>query len=202
MPDAPHPKLKYQDMEPPGGWVYRDLDTNVWISSLISLKDLVQQVINHRRLNKLPIKDDLADFIEASICYRVDPTLVIGLPENTDPSKEMLTIFKVNKYTTNFLQKWRRDGQELVDNNSANDRAALCANCHYNNRQICLTCKGIDNWIYGWTQRKTIHDDKIGICQCDAVVLYASVHAKNATVKPAGFEIMYPAYCWKRQDKE
>lgn len=192
-----YPKLKYKDMEPPGGWVYRDIDTNVWMASYESLEDLVIKCVNHRRFNNLAIPERFSEFVEASICYRVDPTLVTGLPEDRDPSTEMLTLFKVNKYTTEFLQKWKRDGQKMVDIKEATARAATCVNCKNNNRHICLTCKGIDSWIYGWNQRKTAHDNQLGICQCDAVILFATVHAQDTSVTVNGGSMKYPEYCWK-----
>ena len=193
------PTLKYRSMEPPGGWVFKDLDTNFWTQSHQSLDDLVQQCANHRRLNKLTTRDDFAQFIEASICYRVDPSLVIGLPENHNPSKEMLTLFKVNKYTTNFLQNWQRSGAQIVSQEEATNRAAVCVNCDLNAKHICLTCKGIDEWIYGWNHRKTSHDKQLGICNCDAIILFASVHAVNPEVKLKGYPVLYPDHCWKKE---
>ncbi len=197
-----YPRLKYPLMEPPGGFIFRDLDTNVWMASHVSLKDLIQQCKNHRRANKLVFdEDEFSKFIEATICYSIDPALVLDLPDDHNPSKQMLTLYKANKCTTDYLQKWKNKGQKLVPQEEARNRSAMCLNCEFNATHICLTCKGIDEWIYGWTRRKTVNDKRLGICQCDAVILFASVHARYPGVPTNGQKITYPEYCWKKPEE-
>jgi len=191
------PTLKYPNMEPPGGWVYKDLDTNVWLQSLKSLDDLVLQCTNHRRINKLEIQDKFAEFIESTICYRVDPTLVSGLSEDHDPSGEMISFFKANNRTTQFLSSWTNSGKKVVDDKISATRSALCVNCDFNAKHICLTCKGVDQWIHGWNHGKTPNDNRLGICKCDAVIIFASVHAEKPALIDKGVKAIYPEYCWK-----
>jgi len=193
----PYYKLKYRNMEPPGGFVFKDEDTGLWIQSLKTLGDLVQECINHRRINKLPIPEHFAEQIETFLCFRVDPTLVLDMPEQ-DRSKEILTIFKVNKYTTEFLQTWKKNGLKFVPIEEATTRAATCVNCEFNAKQICWTCKGSDQWIRGWTGRKTKHDKQLGVCKFDAILLFASIHANHPTLVMKEFKNPFPDFCWKK----
>lgn len=192
-------RLRHPNMEPPSGFVYRDLETNVWISSHANLQDLIQKCINHRHANKLPIPDDFAKFIESSICWSIDPSLVIGFPEDYKPTKYVLARFTVNNFTTIFLQKWKNAGQKLVSIEEAANRTSLCLNCEFNSKHLCLTCSGSDEWIGGWNGRKKQFDSRTGVCQCDAVILFASVHAENPGVDVDSVSVIYPEYCWKNK---
>jgi len=187
------PKLRYRMMEPPGGWIYRDLDTNMWITSHRNLDDLIHQCKAHRHANELPIPEDFAERIEASIAYSVPPELAIDMPEDRKLSDQMLSLFHVNKKTNQFLLDWRlKGGMQKVPQEEADARAMTCVKCKYNSKIICLTCKGIDQWINGWTGRKTKHDAALGICACDGIVLFATIHSTQKTIGE------FPDECWKK----
>jgi len=188
------PKLKYRMMEPPGGWVYRDLDTNMWIVSHRNLDDLVSQCKAHRHANELPIPEDFAERIEASIAFSVSPELAVDIPDNRKLSDQMLSLFQVNKKTNQYLNDWRlKGGMKKVSQEEAQTRADTCVKCKYNSKIICLSCKGLDEWINGWTGRKTKSDKVIGVCACDGIILYATVHATQKTVGE------FPEWCWKNK---
>ena len=188
------PKLKYRNMEPPGGWVYRDLNTGMYITSLHNLDDLISKCKAHRHANELEIPVDFAERIEASIAYSVLPELAIGLPEGRKASNEMMSLFKVNKNTNNYLLDWRlKHGMQMVSQDEADKRALQCVGCKENNRIICLTCKGIDQWVNSWTKRSTKHDKSLGVCACDNIVLYATLHSTLPTTGE------FPEGCWKNE---
>jgi len=188
------PHLRYRTMNPPGGLVYRDLDTNVWIQSLVNIDDLIQKCIAHRRANELPVADNFAQFIESSICYSIDPALVLDMPDDRKVSDQMLTLFAVNRNTNAYLLNWRlKAGMQMVDQDEANARAETCMSCEYNQKHICLSCKGTDKWINSWTGRSTNYDAVMGVCACDGVVLYATLHSQLETKGE------FPEWCWKRK---
>jgi hypothetical protein len=188
------PKLKYRNMEPPGGWVYRDLDTGMYLNSLRNIDDLIRRCKAHRQANDLPIPDDFGEKIEASIAYSVAPELAIGLPETRVLNQNMASLFEVNKKTNQYLLDWRlKCKMEMVKRDEAETRAAQCVGCKNNNRVICLTCKGIDQWVNGWTGRHTKQDKHLGVCSCDGIVLYATIHS---ALENKG---EFPEQCWKNK---
>ena len=188
------PKLKYRNMEPPGGWIFRDMDSGMWVVSHRNLDDLVSQCKAHRHANELPIPEDFAERIEASIAFSVSPELATGIPDNRKLSDQMLSLFQVNKKTNQYLNDWRlKGGMKKVPQEEAQARADTCVKCKYNSKIICLTCKGLDEWINGWTGRKTKSDKVIGVCACDGIILYATVHATQKTVGE------FPEWCWKNK---
>ena len=189
------PRLRYRMMEPPGGWCYKDIDTNMWITSRRDLDDLIRQASAHRHANKLDIPADFAERVEASIAYSVSPELAIDMPNNRKISNQAISLFQANKKTNQYLLDWRlKGGMKKVTQDEADARAAVCTKCEYDSKIICLACKGIDQWINGWTRRKTRHDAALGICACDGVILFATVHATQKTVGE------FPAWCWKKTE--
>lgn len=184
-------------MEPPGGWTYRDLDTNVWLISRRNLDDLIVQVLNHRRGNKLPCPEDLPAKIESCIAYRVPPELAVDLPNDRKASAIGMQVFNVSRNTNQWLQTWVQKGMQKYSNKEADERAASCLVCENNRREICLSCKGLDIWVNNFTGRSTTHDPQLGVCACDGIIIYATIHTKPS------LEFMFthvddtPEFCWK-----
>lgn len=190
------PRLKNRHMEPPGGWVYRDLDTGIFVTSLRSLDDLISQCKAHRRANDLEIPEDFDLRIEASIAFSVAPELALDLPADRKASEAMLNLFQVNKRTNQYLLDWRlKHGLKMVSVEEAEERAKQCVGCKQNSRVICLTCQGTDQWVNSWTKRWTKHDKSLGVCVSDGIVLYATVHSVLETSGE------FPEGCWKAKGK-
>jgi len=188
-----YPHLNHRNIDPPGGWRFKDIDTNMWIVSLRNLDDLIQQCCSHRRANELQIPDDFAEFVEASICYACPPEISSGFPDDRKMSERATSLYQVLRNTNVFLLNWRLKGNtEKVIQDEANTRAFVCVKCKYNNKTLCLSCHGHDQWINGWTGRKTKHDAALGVCACDGIILYATIHS---TLKTSG---EFPDHCWKK----
>ena len=188
------PKLRYPNMEPPGGWRYKDVKTGLLVFGS-NKTELIRNCKEHRRANSLPIPDNFDAYIERYICLNIPPELVLGLSEDHVVSEEALTLFNVTQKTDDFLLAWKQSGQKLVTQETATLRAGTCLNCSRNSKSICLTCQGLDIWIGGWTgQRKTPYDRHLFVCACDGVILLASVHTNISYEKD-----VYPEHCWKRE---
>ena len=190
-----YPKLKHPRRDPPGGFVFKDPDTNVWMASKVSLEDLYRKCIEHRRANGLEIPAEFVEKIEAFICYRLDADLVIGMPGDRKISLGYVTLMSTNHSTGEFLLSWTKAGAKKVPQAEAEKRAEVCFKCEYNMTHICLSCKGILQWVGEWIgHRKTTLDKRMGICGCDKIVLYAALHADDPFEKH-----VYPKSCWKGQ---
>jgi hypothetical protein len=190
-----YPRLKNRNMEPPGGWIYRDLDTGMWTASKKNIDDLIAQCIAHRRANDLPIPSDFAQKIETSLAFSVSPELAIDLPDDRKIGPRAITLYHVNKATNAYLLGWRlKAGMAKVDGDEALGRAETCASCKFNNRTLCLTCNGSDQWIGAWTGRRSKFDPVLGVCEQDGIILYATLHSKHP---PHPLNGVFPAFCWK-----
>lgn len=189
----PYPRLKNRRIDPPGGFVFRDEDTGMWSQSLMNLDDLVLKARQHREANQLPVPEDFAKQVEAFICYRIDPSMVEGMSADRKISERQLNLITVNKLTQNFMSSWSKNGHHYVEQNEADGRATLCANCTYN-KKYCLSCHALDQWCRSWTgNKRTKLDKEMGICQCDGIILLASLHVQMNYKQDAG----YPESCWK-----
>jgi len=188
-------------MEPPGGWVYRDPDTNMWLASNKNIDDLISQARAHRHANKLAIPEDFSERVEAFIAYAVPPELALDIPSNRVASSVTLQIFSVNKFTNAWLLKWQKHGFRKCHQDEAEQRAQTCQTCMMNRRELCLSCKGIDIWVNSWTGRHTKCDPMLGVCAIDGIVIFASVHALPGN----GLEFYTrdaPPNCWKLSQGE
>lgn len=124
----------------------------------------------------------------------------------------MVTFFNTVQSFVQFLLNWYLKGAKLVDQNTANLRASICATCHNNlpTKEIkkggCSSCNKMGGIVLNSIRSKiiggsrTTNDPKLlacGICGCDNrisvwipnQVLVDSMHDVNA----------YPTFCWKKK---
>jgi hypothetical protein len=183
-------KLRYKTMEPPGGWTYRDKDTNVWIISRVNFADLIDKVREHRNSNELAIPDDLENQVETFICYRIPQDLVIGKIERKVTPH---SLHAIQKFTQEFLQTIQN--VKVISPDKAEERAKICLACPLNMSVVCMDCNGLDAWIRSWNgNRKTSVDDKLHACLADGIFVQASIHADAEFTQVKEL----PAKCWKR----
>jgi hypothetical protein len=178
------------------GWMYRDEDTKKLCQSG-SFAGLVDMCVRHRRTNKLDIPNGFPQIIEHQICRRLPDKYVKG---RTKPVEQnILRLSQAQSRTQDLLRKWVNDGRRLVSNDVAIQRATICQHCPDNIKLGgCLTCKGIDSWVYSWIGK----DKRIGCesllhgCKSGRYLLFAIIHMNPDILEQnAGT----PAHCWRRE---
>lgn len=109
-----------------------------------------------------------------------------------------------------FLLNWKLKGGNLVDQNTANIRAQICAGCHNNLpssevKKGCSVCNKMGNVVLNSIRDKIIQgngttsDAKLttcGICGCD---LKISVWIPNEAFIKSDEANAYPSFCWKKK---
>lgn len=129
----------------------------------------------------------------------------------------MIPIFQSVSQFVDFLKEWVNSGGQLVDQNTANTRAEICAGCHNNlaSTEVRKTCCGggaASNaalWVarHMIIQNKTTPMDKqllvCGLCGCDLKIkVWAPLQALKQTKEDAN---AWPTFCWCKkvlEDKE
>lgn len=109
-----------------------------------------------------------------------------------------------------FLWNWILGGGQLVDQNTANIRAALCVNCHNNKgsgevrKKVCCGGGKLANIVVDKArasiikQNKTVGDARLlvcGICGCDNKI---SVWIPNNVLLKPEDANAYPGFCWRK----
>lgn len=125
----------------------------------------------------------------------------------------MITFFNTVKSFTQFLWNWKLQGSPLVDQNTANLRAAICTPCH-NNKRLgdnageCSVCNKMGNTAINQIRDTIISGNKTpldtslascGICGCD---LKISVWIPNVALIALEDAEAYPTFCWKKKRLE
>lgn len=124
----------------------------------------------------------------------------------------MVTFFNTVQSFVQFLWNWYLNGAKLVDQNTANLRAAICASCHNNKptKEIkkggCSSCNKMGGLVLNSIRSKiiggskTIHDSKLlacAICGCDNKI---SVWIPNQILVDSMHDVnAYPTFCYKKK---
>lgn len=120
-----------------------------------------------------------------------------------------LFTFKTVQAFVQFLWAWRIGGGELVDQNTANQRAAICAQCH-NNRsssggRVCGVCNKMAHGVLDGIRSgiiknaKTTSDDKLQTCLVCGCDLKISVWIPNQVLLKLEDHNAYPTFCFKKK---
>ena len=124
-----------------------------------------------------------------------------------------ITFFHTVKSFTQFLWNWKLQGSPLVDQNTANLRASICASCHNNKpskdvRKGCSVCNKMGKTALDQIRQPIIDNNKTtsdgalmtcGICGCD---LRISVWIPNSVLLSPEDSNAYPSFCWKKKIEE
>lgn len=122
----------------------------------------------------------------------------------------MITLFQSVQAFVQFLLNWKLKGGNLVDYNTANIRAAICAPCHNNksSKEVRKSCCGggaaANAALYAARkliiQNKTTESDKkllvCDICKCD---LKIKVWIPNDALLTPDDANAYPDFCWQKK---
>jgi hypothetical protein len=103
----------------------------------------------------------------------------------------------VQENTQKLLNRWAKAGRPLVGDDIAKERSNICQYCVDNVRMGCLSCKGLDNWVFQWIgkNRRTGYEGVIHGCRRGGFLLFAGVHFP---VELLGFADGSPDKCWRR----
>lgn len=124
-----------------------------------------------------------------------------------------ITFFNTVKSFTQFLWNWKLQGSPLVDQNTANLRAEICAGCHNNKqskdvRKGCSACNKMGNKVLDGIRdsiisgHRTTFDGRLlacSICGCDNRI---SVWIPNEVLLTVEDANAFPAFCWKKKVTE
>lgn len=128
-----------------------------------------------------------------------------------------VTLFQTAKSFAQFLANWTLKGGHMVDQNTANMRAAICLGCHNNQAGsdpktggACRSCRGknkVLDAIFGplLKGRTTPYDAKLKDCALCGCKIHAMVHFPNDYLLTKEDANAYPSFCFKKailEDKE
>lgn len=121
-----------------------------------------------------------------------------------------VSFFHTVKSFAQFASNWLLKGGTLVDQNTANIRAATCATCHNNKpsseaRVGCSVCNKMGNAAINAVRSSVIKNNKTtsdhrlltcAVCGCD---LKISVWIPNQILLTKQESNAYPSFCWKKK---
>lgn len=121
-----------------------------------------------------------------------------------------ITFFHTVKAFSQFLWNWKLQGSPLVDQNTANLRASICASCHNNKyskdiRKGCGACNKMGNKVLDGIRdgiisgNRTTSDGALlacGVCGCDNKI---SVWIPNDVLLSVEDANAFPSFCWKKK---
>lgn len=200
-------KLNSYALVPPGLFRYKDPITGHEMSRHV-WQYLLDDVENHRKANNLPPVDS-AD-IEEQMCQRM------GESSKTVCSDSRQTVDGVSlgigdiMRGTMVLASFKLAGSQLVSQEEATRRAAICATCLYNVDYrkpcggVCQELVDLVGTIIGGAG--TEFDDKLSACACCGCSIKAHVWLRPEELKNGvNAEIlakMPSETCWKRKQIE
>jgi hypothetical protein len=187
-------KLKSKFACPAGGWVYKDEDTKK-VCSASGLDRLVDMVVRHRKANNLEVSSDTAKIVEHQICRRLPDNLVLNRVSKVEGFD--MRLFNVERETQALLQRWVKAGRPLVDNAITVERSEICQHCSGNLKFGCLTCRGLDGWVFSWIgqNRRNGYEGVLHGCKYGGCLLWAMVNMPITVLPSADGS---PEQCWRR----
>lgn len=197
-------KLINPEEVPPGGFRYRQAETGMLITAS-SWRELVRNVIAHRRANSLPvglmieqeIVDQLCSVLPAGVCCQDIGTVNVV---------RSLSFADVKRATYTLFDWWTKDGLDRVTHEEASERVRVCAGCPYNQRvQGCGSCaaSAVRDAIVKVVGKsvKVEGDHLIEACAICGCSLKALIWLPTSTINRHEDPEMLsklPAHCWHK----
>jgi hypothetical protein len=180
---------------PPGGWRYRQEETNFEITGG-DYYNLREKVRKHRQLNHLHCGPELDDQIQAQLCEKMgaEARAHYCRDKTVRPGEKRQIEFADVKHFLATIGRLRR----FVPQGEANQRAEICASCPKNSPiSGCTACANLIGLVFNVIGgRRTPLDNRLGACGVCGCSLTASVHIPlEAFPKEPKYE--YPSWCWK-----
>lgn len=190
---------------PPGGWRYRVPQTGQLFTAVNEFQ-LLDMLKAHYRANGYPLPANLRQLIEEQICAQhTDYCVESDGRSPLSPSKMAAIAFHLVKDGTARLLRGER---QLVDQEVADRRAAVCVMCTENvPREGCSNCNMAsirDLVIRLVGKRGTRSGDALQVCRVCLCENQAKVHLPHATLKKIASKQEWealPPTCWLKTEE-
>lgn len=189
-------KIKDLSITPPPGWVYYIPETKVKIEA-DDYEELIEMIYWNYHINKIEPPHNLDALVQNDICKQ-SPT---GICDK--PNKFVILPIDIMRGTTAFAIMMKQGKGAFVDQEEAERRASICAECPLNVRNPgCYSCKGFKFLIEKVKKgRNTSKDDKLNVCAVCKCFTKALVHVDLGIIKATtrvSHASRYPNHCWKK----
>ncbi len=176
--------FRFKHISPPGGWYFYTVPETETTFREPTFERVMERIVSHLKVNKLPVPDDLAARVEDYICRHVPPGFCFG--ESTGPRARTVTLAQIRDKTAALVA-----AGDKVTPGEARLRLGICGQCKSNDRRVCPSCVGLIGWCQKLVGRSCPGDEWLGVCAVDAVALTAKIHVAQVPADEA-----YPANCW------
>lgn len=185
---------------PPIGWIYGVEHEGTKFDFQAPMKSgLMKQLRDWYRAKELewPGDAEMSARIEHFICVRGPKGFCVGGPNNLPVP--YLSVSMIRDGTRLLVRRLFNRVDFFVDQQEADRRAKICANCPKNLRGICVSCVGNEFFdIFGWFIRagkKTPYDSILGTCSVCRCLLRAKAWVSMATLGELS-KHTYPENCF------
>ncbi len=205
----PRQKLTNPGTTPPGGFVYKDPQTQ-FVSRAQRLDRLIHLASEHRKANGLPVPNDFGFDVEDQICRRIPPRMcrernfMGGVKAIINRAK--FTLQAVRNGTKAYFMMAKNPKEHLLAQDEAPlamRRAHACAQCDWNVPSIaCLSCGGLDSEVkkaVGGNRHAQAKAMGLKVCAGCSCMLTAKVWFKHKSVReltPNDVMATLPDACW------
>lgn len=205
----PRQKLTNPGTTPPGGFVFKDPQTQ-FVSRAQRLDRLIHLASEHRRANGLPVPNDFGFDVEDQICRRIPPRMC----RERSFSGVMKSIINRAKFTVQVVRNGSMAYFGLAKDSKASlvgesetplvmRRAHTCAQCPWNiASEACLKCGGLDGEVQKAVGKRRYEQAKamgLKVCAGCSCMLTAKVWFKHDVIRkltPDSVMATLPDACW------
>jgi hypothetical protein len=190
-------RLKDLNLAPPGGYRYKQPESGFTLTGL-TFHELLKAVAQHRANMNYTTEGRLADEIEDAICRGLSQEDQTQYCRN---GLRMPTGVHFNE-VVRFLKtaaSWFVNGRQLVPQEEAERRAAICEKCPYNVQLTgCAPCKVVVKELRESLLRRSTSRDPVlracGVCGCDN---QTQVHVPLEDLRAGKKDLVFPPWCWQ-----
>lgn len=195
-------RLLRKDVVPQDGWVYTQESHGTTIKGK-SWNELVSRVRQYRLANGIAIGNDFEEILGSEVCQQQGWGSPVCQHAEPPPLKERAISLHDIVNFLKVLKHWLLNNPTLVDQEEADRRAGICAQCPHNVEvHGCLGCTNIAGLIFNVVQdRKTPQDTVLRNCRICGCVNKAQVWVPKETLDQGVSPEMrseFPEWCWKK----
>ena len=205
----PRQKLTNPGTTPPGGFVYKDPQTQ-FVSRAQRLDRLIHLAGEHRKANNLPVPEHFGFDVEDQICRRIPPRMCrersFGGAVKSIINRAKFNLRAVSNGSRAYFMMAKNPKEHLLSQDEtplAMRRAHTCAQCPWNiASEACLSCGGLDGEVkraVGGTRHAQAKAMGLKVCAGCSCMLTAKVWFKYKSVRVlTSNDVMatLPDACW------